>query len=323
VKVLLSGAHGLVGSALSRRLRAEGHLVVVLTRPAGRTAPVDATVRAEDAGNGAGIVPWEPDAGLLEIDDLERAGPYDAVVHLAGAPIGGRRWTGAWKREIRSSRVDPTGLLARRLAALAVRPPVLVSASAVGYYGSRGDEELTEVSAQGDGFLAEVCARWEAATAPAGAAGIRVVHLRSGIVLDAKGGILARMMPPFRWGLGARLGSGEQYVSWITLDDEVGVILRSIGDVAISGPLNACAPGPVTNAAFTTALVEAIGRRPTRLAVPPLALRVALGAEMADELLLVSQRAIPSRLVALGHRFAHPDITSGLNAVLGTGAHTP
>jgi len=236
---------------------------------------------------------------------------------MAGAGIGDHRWTDARRQEIMASRVGPTRLLAGIAAHLDPVPGVLVSASAIGYYGDRGDEILTEESAPGEGFLADVCRAWEDATAPAGD-WMRVVHLRTGVVLSALGGALAKQLPLFRLGLGGRLGSGRQYTSWITLDDEVSAIRRALEDDRLTGPLNATAPNPVTNAELTRALGRAL-HRPTLLTVPRPALAVVLGGEMSRELLLGGQRVHPARLIALGHTFAHPDIDSALDAVLAPG----
>ena len=220
MRVLLSGSHGLVGRALGATLASGGHTVVPLLR--------------HPAPTGTPGVGWDPAGGTVDEAALAALGPYDAVVHLAGAGIGDRRWSAAYQREIRHSRAGPTRLLAGTAAGLHPVPAVFVSASAVGYYGDRGDEVLTEESGPGTGFLAEVCGDWEAATAPAEGA-TRVVRLRTGIVLDRRGGALARQLPLFRLGLGARLGGGHQYVSWITLADEVAVIVRAVDDAAWSG----------------------------------------------------------------------------------------
>lgn len=307
MNILVSGSHGLIGTALVRRLEIAGHRVVPL-------------VRAGTAG-GTGVsetgVPWHPGQGVLDRDTLARHGPYHAVVHLAGAGIGDRRWNPSRRQEILASRVGPTRLLAEAVAALDPVPPVLVSASAVGYYGDRGDEELTEQSDPGTGFLADVCRQWEAATAPADEA-TRVVHLRTGIVLSSRGGALAKQLPLFRLGLGGRLGSGRQQMSWITLEDQVSVIERAIQDDGLRGPVNTTAPAPVTNAEFTRALGRAL-HRPAVLAVPAPVLGLVLGREMAGELLLAGQRVLPSRLVAAGFPFAHPDIDTALAAVLPPG----
>lgn len=306
MRVLLTGAHGLIGSALLAQLGADGHQVVTLDRPSSeRRSP----------GNRAGSVAWDPKAGTLDRRELGAQGPFEAVVHLAGAGIGDRRWSSARRAEILDSRIAASSLLAETLASSSPRPGVLVSASAVGFYGDRGQEVLTEESAAGRGFLAEVCREWESAVQPAAEAGIRVVTIRSGIVLSPSGGILARLLPLFRLGLGARLGDGRQYVSWITLPDEIAGIRRAIDESALEGPVNLVAPDPVTNAVFTQAVARAV-RRPAVLRVPRAALALALGADMADELLLASQRVLPSRLTSVGHVFAHPELDGALSAVL-------
>jgi uncharacterized protein (TIGR01777 family) len=302
----VSGASGLIGSALRARLLADGHEVVTMVRGD----------RASDGPHDDASVWWNPIEGGIDRVALDRLGPFAAVVHLAGAGIADRRWTSARRREIRSSRIDPTAFLSREIARLDEPPDVFVSASAVGFYGDRGSERLDEGSSPGEGFLAEVCMEWEAATAPAAAAGVRVVHLRSGIVLSAEGGALAQQLRIFRLGLGGRLGSGRQYTSWISLEDEVGVIRRAIDDVTLVGALNATAPEPVTNAAFTKAL-GAILHRPTFWVVPRTALALLLGADLADEMLLVSQRVLPEKLTEAGHRFAHPELESALRAIVG------
>lgn len=300
MRVLLSGSSGLIGRALAADLAADGHQVVRLVRP-GRPA--------------AGSVGWDPARSRLDPAALAAAGPYDAAVHLAGAGIGDHRWTEARRREILSSRVDPTALVASALAGLDPRPAVLVSASAVGFYGDRGDEVLDEESPAGTGFLAGVCSDWEAATGPASAAGIRVVTLRSGVVLASGGGALARQLPLFKLGLGGRLGSGRQYLSWISLADEVAVIRRAIDDVSLSGPLNATAPEPVTNAGFTRTLGRVLGR-PAVLWVPRPVLEVAFGTGLTRELLVAGQRVVPRALLTSGHRFEHPELEGALAALL-------
>jgi len=300
VRVIVSGATGLIGRALVAALRDRGDEAVGL----GRGVP-----------HGAGEARWDPAAGQLDPAVLEGA---DAVVHLAGAGIGDRRWSPGRRREIVASRVDSTTLLARTLARLERPPEVLVSASAVGWYGDRGDEELTEDSGPGTGFLAELCRSWEDATAEAAAAGRRVVRLRSGVVLSARGGALARQLPLFRLGLGGRLGDGRQWLSWISLDDEVGAILHAIGDRSLHGAVNATAPAPVTNRDFTAALGAAL-HRPALLPVPRAALHLALGAELADEMVLAGQRVLPRRLLDAGFGFRHPGVHGALGAVLGGG----
>lgn len=310
MNVLISGSHGLIGSALAGSLIAEGHGVVRLVREA-------PAARARAGGDRPAEVPWNPSQGTLDQEALDRHGPYAAVVHLAGAGIGDRRWTDARRKEIMASRVGPTRLLAEIAAHLHPVPGVLVSASAVGYYGDRGDEILTEESAPGEGFLADVCRAWEDATAQAGDS-MRVVHLRTGVVLTSRGGALAKQLPLFRLGLGGRVGSGRQYMSWITLDDEVSVIRRALEDDRLTGPLDATAPTPVTNAEFTRALGRAL-HRPALFTVPRPALAAVLGGEMSRELLLAGQRVQPARLIALGHTFAHPGIDGALDSVLAPG----
>lgn len=306
MRVLVSGAHGMIGAALLTRLADEGHVGLTLDRP---------TSERRGVPGSRGSVPWDPVGGSLDRRALAEHGPFDAVVNLAGAGIGDRRWSEARRRELVGSRVAATRLLAGELAAADQPPGVLVSASAVGIYGDRGDEELTEESPPGRGFLADLCRRWEEATTAAAEAGVRVVTLRSGIVLAPEGGALARQLPLFRLGLGGRLGDGRQWVSWITLADEVGAIVRAMSDPALRGPVNATAPNPVTNAELTRALARAV-HRPALLAVPRVALALVLGAELVDEMLLASQRVRPARLTAVGHRFEHPDLDAALAAIL-------
>ena len=297
MRVLVSGSSGLIGRAVCDALRARGDAVVRLVR------------RAPDSADDTG---WDPVAGTLEPTDL--AG-VDGVVHLAGAGIGDRRWSPARREEIVTSRVRSTEVLARALAAMATPPAVLVNASAVGIYGDRGEEELTEASALGTGFLADLCRAWEAATESASAAGVRVVRLRSGVVLAAHGGALARQLPLFRLGMGGRLGGGRQWMSWITLRDETAVILRALDDAALHGPVNAAAPAPVTNRAFTRALGSAL-HRPVVASVPAAALKIALGAGVAKEVVLASQRVLPARLGDIGFLFQDPDIDGALSWAL-------
>lgn len=296
MKVLISGVTGLIGKAVKSLLIAEGHQVVGLTR---RRPP------------GEGMISWDPAAGAL--DAAELAG-FDAVVHLAGENIGSR-WTAARKEQIRRSRVDGTRLLCERLASLDLPPQVLVCASAIGYYGDRGDEILTEESPPGDGFLAEVCQEWEAATAPARERSIRVVNLRIGVVLSPEGGALPKMLTPFKLGLGGRVGSGRQYWSWIARDDVAGAIRHALLAENLSGPVNATAPNPVTNAEFTKALGRVLGR-PTVFPLPAAAARLMLG-EAADELLLGSARILPKRLQESNFRFRHPELDEALRSMLG------
>jgi uncharacterized protein (TIGR01777 family) len=295
--VLVTGAHGLIGTALIPRLRAEGHRVVRL-------------VRGEPEGSDD--IRWDPAAGTIDAAGIEGV---DAVVHLAGAGIGDKKWTPARKQLILDSRTQGTDLLAGTLAGLARRPRVLLSGSAVGYYGDRGAEELTEASAPGDDFAARVCVAWEAATAPAEAAGIRVVHLRTGIVLAAHGGALQRMLLPFKLGLGGRIGSGEQYMSWIALDDHIGALCHLLTEESVRGPANLTAPNPATNAEFTSALGAAL-HRPTVLPTPLLPLKAVYGAELVEHLLVNGQRVVPRVLEESGYEFAHPQIDDALRAVL-------
>ena len=295
LRVLVSGARGLIGSALLAGLRARGHATCVLTRQA----------------TGPGEVGWDPAAGRLEARALEGC---DAVVHLAGEPIAAR-WTPVRKALIRESRVAGTRLLARHLAELGRPPRVVVSVSAVGFYGDRGDEVLDEASPPGVGFLPDVCRAWEEAAAPAAARGIRVVHPRLGLVLAPRGGALAQLLPPFRLGLGGLLGDGRAWWSWVVLDDVVAVLERALEDEALAGPVNVVAPGAETNRAFARALGRVLGR-PALLSVPAFALRALLG-EMADGALLASARVTPARLQAAGYVFRFPRLEEALRYVLG------
>jgi uncharacterized protein len=301
MEVAITGASGLVGTALSRSLRRDGHTV----RPVVRRPSAD-----------AGAIRWDPAGGTIDGDALDGV---DAVVHLAGAGIGDKRWTPERKREIRESRVMGTGLLTRTLAALPHPPAVLVSASAVGYYGERGDEELTESSPPGDTFISELVEAWEGAARPAVDAGIRTVFTRSGMVLSTEGGALPRMMPLFRFFVGGRLGSGRQWWSWVSIDDEVGAIRFAIDRSDVAGPVNLTAPEPVTNAQFTAALGSVV-HRPTVLPIPAFGPRLALGRELADELLFTSQRVLPTVLTAAGYPFAHSELHTALRALLGSPA---
>lgn len=298
MRVLVTGASGLIGRALCARLEAEGHAVVRLVRRAAR---------------GPDEIAWDPAARTIDRAALEEA---DAVVHLAGAGIGDERWTDARRAEVRASRTGPTRFLAETLASLAMRPHVFVSASAVGWYGDRGDTWLDESSAPGEGFLADVAREWEAAAKPAALAGIRVAHPRTGLVLAREGGAMAKLLPLFRAGLGGPLGSGRQWWSWITLDDLVGAIVHAIVNRHVVGPFNAVAPAPATNAEFTRALGRALGR-PALLRAPAFALRLALGRGMADELLLASQRVRPAALLASGFAFRDAALAPALARLLG------
>ncbi len=303
MNILVSGSSGLIGSALVQRLTAEHHSVTRLVRH-----PAPGT-------QGTGHVSWDPGAGSIDLPGLDRAGPFDAVVHLAGAGIGDKRWSPARKRVILDSRVESTHLLSDSLLALSSPPPVLVSASAVGFYGIRGDEELTESSSSGTGFLAGVCRSWEQATAPASSGGIRTVLVRTGVVLSRTGGALGKQLPLFRWGLGGPLGTGAQFRSWITLDDEIGVIQHCMADGHLSGPVNATAPVPATDRELADAVGAAL-HRPTAVRVPAALLRVALGKDMADELVLGGQCVRPGVLSTRGFTFAHTDLGEAVASVL-------
>ena len=297
LRVAVTGATGLVGSALVPALRAAGHRVDRLSR------------RPPEAGTTD--IQWDPARGRLDPRMLEGV---DAVVHLAGESIAALHWTTSVKERIRRSRVDGTRLLAETLGRLTRRPHVLVVASAVGYYGDRGAAPLTEESPPGSGFLADVCRAWEAAADPARAAGIRVVHPRLGIVLTGRGGALPRMALPFRLGVGGVIGSGRQYWSWIEIGDLVRVIELCLALDTLAGPVNAVAPAPATNREFTGALGRVLAR-PTRVPLPAFAVRLLLG-EMGQALLLDSARVLPRRLERAGFRFRHPGLEAALRAAL-------
>jgi uncharacterized protein (TIGR01777 family) len=296
MNILVSGSRGLIGSALVPALTARGHRIVRLVR-----AP---TAPSPDQ------IAWDPGSGRIDARPLEG---IDAVIHLAGESIATGRWTAAKKARIRESRVRGTRSIADALAGLGRKPDVLLCASATGYYGDRGEEILVEDSEPGAGFLAEVVRAWEAAAAPARDAGIRVVHLRSGVVLSPGGGALARLLPVFRLGLGGRLGSGRQFMSWITIDDEVEAIVHALTRDDLRGPVNFVSPHPVTNREFTATLGRIL-RRPAPCAVPGAMLRLALG-EVASEL-LASQRVHPARLLAAGYAFRYPAVELALHHLL-------
>jgi len=294
--ILVSGSTGFIGSALVNALAAGGYTVRRLVR--------------HEAQRRAGDVVWDPAGGRLDgkaIDGL------DAVVHLAGEPIA-QRWTGAAKRRIRESRVRGTDLLATTLASLTRPPRVMVSGSAMGIYGDRGDEMLDETSEPGTGFLADVAREWEAATFPAARAGIRVVHIRTGLVLSPRGGALAKLLLPLRLGVGGRVGSGRQWVSWIALDDTIGAIRHALSAEPLFGAVNLAAPNPVTNAELTATLGKVL-RRPAVFPVPAGALRLAFG-EMGEATLLASQRMRPRRLAETGYVFRHPLLEGALRREL-------
>lgn len=296
-KIAITGASGLIGSALCTSLRAAGHTVVPVVRSA---APGDPHA-----------VLWDPKAGTINAAGLEG---LDGVVHLAGAGIGDHRWNDAYKREVLESRTKGTDLLARTLAGLTTPPPVLVSGSAIGIYGDTGDSPVDESSPHARDFLADVCVQWEAATAPAEQAGIRVAHLRTGIVLSPDGGALAKLLPLFKLGAGGRMGSGRQWWSWISMRDEISVIEWLLHN-EVSGPVNATAPTPVTNAELTKTLGSVL-HRPTLFPVPSFGPKLLLGSELAQALLFTSQRVQPGVLSGHGFEFADPTLESALRAML-------
>lgn len=298
MRVVVTGSHGLIGRALVEALLARGDDVTRLVR-----SPTP----------GPGDARWDVEAGTIEAAALEG---HDAVVHLAGEGIGDHRWNEEHKRAVRESRIKGTTLLTETLAKLDRPPRVLASGSAVGFYGDRGDTELEETSGPGSGFLAELVVDWEAATQAAAGAGMRVALLRTGIVLSPVGGSLKQLLLPFRLGLGGRIGSGHQYMSWISIDDEVAAILRVIDDDTLRGPVNLTAPTPVTNATFTKAVGRVL-RRPTLLPVPLPALSLLYGREFVDEALLASQRVVPHALEGAGFEFRHRDLESALRDLLG------
>lgn len=293
MRVLVAGSSGLIGSALTARLRASGHEVRRLVR---RPA------RAGDEHS------WDPPAGKIDTAALDGV---DAVVNLCGSPMG-LRWSAARKQLISDSRIEPTEVLAEAVAEHDVA--TLINASGVNYYGEHGAAALDESAPAGRGFLAELCARWEAATGAAARSGARVVRLRTGPVLSAQGGLLATLKPLFRCGLGGRLGPGNQYMPWIGLDDHVAVLLFALERDTLAGAVNSCAPNPATNAEFTRTLGRRLGR-PTPWRVPSVALRAALG-DVADNMALISQRVLPGKLERAGFDFTHPDLDSALAAVL-------
>lgn len=298
--VLITGATGLIGTALTARLKAAEMEVATLTRQ---------EVNDEDPKR----IYWHPESGTL---DSEKVEGFRTVVHLAGESIADGSWTEEKKRHILDSRVTSTTLLCRVLANLKRKPKMLICASAVGYYGSRGDEELTEASDPGTGFLAEVCQAWEEAALPATEAGIHVVHLRIGVVLSAHGGALKRMLPPFRIGLGGPVGGGHQWMSWIALDDLTEIFLHCINNRRMTGVFNAVAPNPVQNRDFVQALGKALNK-PVITPVPAFAIKLALGSEMARETVLASTRVVPERLAESGYEWRHAEIANALNACLG------
>ena len=295
MKIALAGASGLVGTALIPALQAQGHEVTRLVRTAAR----------------AGEIEWHPNKDEVNAASLEG---FDIIINLAGENIAGGRWTDEQKRKIRDSRVNGTHLLSEAIAKIERKPRAFVCASATGIYGDRGDEILDEQSESGGGFLAGVCREWEMACELAEKAGVRVVNLRFGPILAREGGMLSKLLTPFKMGMGGKVGSGRQYVSWVSLEDSVNAILLAINDESIRGPLNVVSPNPVTNEEFTKTLGHVLNR-PTALAMPAFAARLAFG-EMADEMLLVSQRVMPKRLNAAGFQFKYPGLESALRHYL-------
>ena len=296
VTVAVSGATGMIGSALVTRLRARGHSVRRLVRSAPGAQPGD--------------IMWDPMGGVLDARTLEGC---DAIVHLAGAPIA-QRWTHARKQDIQTSRVRGTSLLARAVASMAVKPGVVLSGSAIGYYGNRGDELLDERSTPGGDFLADVVRAWEGAAAPIADAGVRLVLLRTGIVLSPHGGALEKLLPPFRLGVGGPLGSGRQWMSWISLDDQIRAIEHALFAEGLRGPANFVAPNPVMNATFATTLGRVL-QRPALIPVPSFALELMFG-EMANATILGGQHVMPRALAASGFVCSEPTLEGALRAVL-------
>jgi uncharacterized protein (TIGR01777 family) len=293
-RILVSGSSGLIGAALIRVFKLSGYEITCLVR---------------GAVSGKEQIQWDPARPLAP----ELVSGFDAVVHLAGESIVGR-WTEARKRRIRESRVQGTRRLAEALAQAPQRPRLLISASAIGYYGDRGDEILHEDSSSGSGFLAEVCREWEAATEPAAKAGIRTALMRFGLVLSSSGGALQKMLPPFRIGVGGNMGNGRQWWGWIDIDDLVGAVLHVMKTETLRGPVNVVAPSPLTNAEFTKTLASVLSR-PAILPMPAFAARLAFG-QMGDELLLASQRVEPAKLIASGYVFQNPDLRAALEGIL-------
>ena len=296
MKTAIAGASGLVGSALIPVLERDGHEITRLVRNAPK----------------AGEIEWHPNQDVLKANDFEG---FDVIINLAGENIAGGRWTDDQKRKIRDSRVNGTHLLSEAISKLARKPKVFVCASATGIYGDRGDETLDEQSESGGGFLAGVCREWEKASEPASKAGVRVVNLRFGPILAREGGMLSKLLTPFKMGMGGKVGSGKQFISWVALEDAVRVVKFAIDDETIRGPLNVVSPNPVTNEEFTKTLGHVLNR-PTALAMPAFAARLAFG-EMADEMLLTSQHVIPKRLTHGGFQFELPELEGAMRRYVG------
>jgi uncharacterized protein len=295
MRILMSGASGLIGSALTSRLTADGHTVTRLVR--------------RDAK--AGEVTWDPRAGTLDPAAFDGC---DAVINLSGAGIGDKRWTDDYKAELLSSRLRTTELLATTMASLDNMPSVLISGSAIGWYGDRGDERLDELSVSGSDFLSDLCQQWEAATLAAEKAGIRTVHLRTGIVLSAEGGALKKQLPLFKLGLGGRFGNGHQWMSWISIDDEVAAIVHLLS-ADMCGAVNLTAPNPVTNSEFTTTLAKVL-HRPAVIPTPSFGPKILFGGELVEALLLAGQRVLPTALQRSGYEFQHETLDVALRALL-------
>lgn len=299
MRVAVTGSTGLIGTALKPHLESLGHEVIRV-------------VRSQATGTD---IMWSPADCRIDTHALD---DIDAVVHLAGAGIGDKRWTDDYKRELMESRITGTTLISEAIAAADRGPTVMLSGSAIGIYGARGDEELTEESASGHGFLADLCVEWENATAMAAAAGARVTNLRTGIVLSSEGGALKRQLPLFRFGLGGKMGTGDQWQSWISIDDQVAAIGHLLTN-EIAGPVNLTAPSPVTNAEFTKTLGDVLNR-PTVMPIPKFGPKLLLGGELAENLLFTGQRVLPGVLESSGFVFQHRDLATALRAVLGTAA---
>jgi uncharacterized protein len=297
MRILISGASGLIGTSSRGAFLADGHTVARFVRPGGHFLPGD--------------VRWDPTAGTVESSAMEAA---DAIIHLSGASIGQGQWTQERKNILRASRIDSTRLLVDAIAKLRRKPRVLISASAIGYYGNRGDEVLSESSPSGSDFLAELTRDWEAESRCADSLGVRTVLLRFGVILSTRGGALPRMLLPFRLGLGGRLGAGKQWMSWVALADVVEVVRAAVADERFSGPINVVSPNPVKNSEFTRVLARAV-RRPALFPAPAFMLRLVLG-EMADDLLLTSQRVEPQKLRECGFRFRFSELPPALGAAL-------